>query len=529
MGLPASLLGIIAESIPEAVLIVSAGGRLEAVNAAAAALTGLDPAAAREVTLAELTGDVAGAQAIVAVGLDDSAGRERRAPLPLQVYGPSCRPCCFHARSWRITAGREAAVGIRLTEPDARQHRRVLARIAEGLTSTRSLPAAECQAAGLAAAITEVCALTGWAYAEAWVPAEPGACQPGACQDVRQDAAQWAPHPFWYGSSRDRYQAFRELSVKAAAAAPLPLVSRVAREQSSSWYSDVSVVPLAVYRRARAAREAGLKATFAQPIVEGGRTLAVLVFMMAEARARDDSLAALMTAVARQLAPLFRIAPAQAGQLRDALPRRLPGPHEAAEVPPALALVCRLLDSLGKTALVVDHDTGSVAWANAAACRTFGCDSADLAGLPAAQLHVDARAFEESGRRSLALLRAGKPFRYRARLQRRDATRFAGELLVVPLGDVAGCRLSVSLVTDLSETARLTFGGRLDQLSGRELEVFQLTIVGATVTEIAASLDLSGRTVEGHRSHLLRKLGCASTTKLLAELLAESVVERARM
>lgn len=523
MGLPASLLGIIADSIPEAVLIVSAGGRLEAVNAAAAALTGLDPAAAREVTLAELTGDVAGAQAIVADGLDDGAGRERWAPLSLQLYGPSCRPCCFHARSWRIAAGMEAAVGIRLTEPDARQHRRVLARIAEGLTSTRSLPAAECQAAGLAAAITEVCALTGWAYAEAWVPAEQG-----ACQGVRQEAAQWAPHLFWYGS-RDRYQTFRELSVKAATAAPLPLVSRVAREQSSSWYSDVSVVPLAVYRRARAAREAGLKATFAQPIVEGGRTLAVLVFMMAGARARDDSLAALMAAVARQLVPLFRVAPAQAGQLRDAMPRRLPGPHEAAEAPPALALVCRLLDSLGKTALVVDHDTGSVAWANAAACRTFGCDSAGLAGLPTAQLHVDARAFEESGRRSLALLQAGKPSRYRARLQRRDGTRFAGELLVVPLGEVAGCRLSVTLVTDLSETARLTFDDRLDQLSARELEVFQLTIVGATVTEIAASLDLSGRTVEGHRSHLLRKLGCASTTKLLAELLAESVVERARM
>jgi PAS domain S-box-containing protein len=523
MGLPASLLGIIADSIPEAVLIVSAGGRLEAVNAAAAKLTGLDPAAVREVTLAELTGDVAGAQAIVADGLDDGAGRERWAPLSLQIYGPSCRPCCFHARSWRIAAGMEAAVGIRLTEPDARQHRRVLARIAEGLTSTRSLPAAECQAAGLAAAITEVCTLTGWAYAEAWVPAEQG-----ACQGVRQEAAQWAPHLFWYGS-RDRYQTFRELSVKAATAAPLPLVSRVAREQSSSWYSDVSVVPLAVYRRARAAREAGLKATFAQPIVEGGRTLAVLVFMMAGARARDDSLAALMAAVARQLVPLFRVAPAQAGQLRDAMPRRLPGPHEAAEAPPALALVCRLLDSLGKTALVVDHDTGSVAWANAAACRMFGCDSAGLAGLPTAQLHVDARAFEESGRRSLALLQAGKPSRYRARLQRRDGTRFAGELLVVPLGEVAGCRLSVTLVTDLSETARLTFDDRLDQLSARELEVFQLTIVGATVTEIAASLDLSGRTVEGHRSHLLRKLGCATTTKLLAELLAESVVERARM
>lgn len=525
MPLAGSLLGIIADSIPEAVLIVSAGGRLEAVNAAAAALTGLDSAAAREVTLAELTGDVAGARAIVAAGLNDGTDRKRGVPLQLQLqlYGPSCRTCCFDAQSWRIMAGEQVAVGIRLTEPEARQHHRVLVRIAEGLPSTRSLPVAECQTAGLAAAITEVCTLTGWAYAEVWVPAEQG-----ADQGARQEAAQWAPHPFWYGS-RERYQTFRELSVKAATAAPLPLISRVAREQSSSWYSDVSVVPLAVYRRARAAREAGLKATFAQPIVEGGRTLAVLIFMMAEARARDDSLAALMAAVARQLVPLFRLAPAEAGQLRAATPRRPSGQHEAAESLSALALLCRLLDSLGKTALVVDHDSGGVAWANAAACRTFGYDAAELVGLPSAQLHVDARAFEESGRRALALLQAGKAFRHRARLQRRDGTRFAGELLVVPLGDVAGCRLSVSLVTDLSETAKFTLGGRLDQLSARELEVFQLTIVGATVTEIAASLGLSGRTVEVHRSHLLRKLGCTSTTKLLAGLLADSLVERARL
>src|SRR5690606_18908488 len=155
--------------------------------------------------------------------------------------------------------------------------------------------------------LTEICDMTGWAYAEAWLPLD-------------ERDGQWLPHPFWYGS-RDRYQAFRDLSVKAAAAAPLPLVSRVAREQSSLWYSDVSVVPLAVSRRARGAREAGLRATFAQPVVEAGRTLAVLVFMMAEARARDDLLSGLMAEIARRLAPLLRRTPARPGLLRAAEPR----------------------------------------------------------------------------------------------------------------------------------------------------------------------------------------------------------------
>lgn len=508
-----SLLGTIAEAIPEPVLIVSAAGRLEALNTAAADLLGPEACAVGEVTLAELLADRSLAREVIAAGLEGGRASGRGSRHTLHFYGPSNRPGRFDADAWRITIGETAVVGIRLFETAAGQHRRVLTRIAEGLASARSLPLAECQAASLATVLTEVCALTGWAYAEAWLPDE-------------EQEGQWLPHPFWYGS-RDRYQAFRDLSVKAAAAAPLPLVSRVAREQSSSWYSDVSAVPLAVYRRARGAREAGLRATFAQPVVEGGRTLAVLVFMMAEARAHDDLLAGLMANVARQLAPLFRRAPARLNFLRAAEPRSRDERGSGVAASPQLAALCRLLDGLGKAALATDHDAGCVGWFNAAAGRLFCYDEAALIGMPVAQLHADAEAFEDFSQRALAMLRARKPFRHRARLRRGDGTRFAGELFVVPLGEIGGFRLSVALITDLSETARLTFGGRLEQLSARELEVFQLTIVGATVPEIAARLAISTRTVEVHRSHLLRKLGCASTTKLLAELLADSVVERA--
>ncbi len=518
-----SLLKIIADSIPEPALVFSTAGRLEAVNAAATALTGLQDDAVGGITLAELLGDRTEAAAILAEEPDRNHGRRQRELSHLTLYTSACGRSAFRGESWRIVAGDQVAIGIRLFEPEAQLNRRVLTRIAESLTTSKDLPAGECQVAGLAAAITEVCVFTGWAYAEAWVPA--GAAG-GGSEQPRQ--ALWVPHPFWYGN-REKYGAFRALSVKAAAAAPLPLVTSVAQAQSSSWYSDVSTVPLAIYRRARAAREVGLKATFAQPIVEGGRTLAVLVFMMAEVRVRDDTLAALMAEVAHRLAPRFRTTPAESERLAAAALRQWPGQSAVEAAPSALAMLCRLLDGLGKPAIIVAREDRRIVWINAAACRLFDYEHSELAGQSTAILYVDAQAFEEFDRRARPVLEAGKPFRHRFWMLRKDGVRFASEHLAVSLGEVAGRMLSVSLVSDLSEVAGLTFGRRLEQLTAREQEVLQLTIVGDTVTEIAARLHLSVRTVETHRSKLLHKLGCASTTKLLAELLAESLAERPRL
>src|SRR5690606_10925175 len=200
-------------------------------------------------------------------------------------------------------------------------------------------------------------------------------------------SANWEPHPFWYGNRR-RFTDFRELSMKAAAAAPLPLVSRVAREQSALWFSDVSTVPLAVYRRARAAREAGLKGTFAQPIVEGGRTLAVSVFMMTVARGRDDALAGLMAEVARWLVPLFPARRTVARQLAPAVPR---DPVTAAgenRLPHDLGLVCRLLEGLATPAVLVAAEDRAIVWANRAACASFGFTPEEFLCIPVTQLYV---------------------------------------------------------------------------------------------------------------------------------------------
>jgi two-component system response regulator NreC len=54
-----------------------------------------------------------------------------------------------------------------------------------------------------------------------------------------------------------------------------------------------------------------------------------------------------------------------------------------------------------------------------------------------------------------------------------------------------------------------------DSLSPREIEVLTLIAVGHTNTEIAASLFLSVRTVESHRSHIQQKIGLTTRAELV--------------
>ncbi len=70
----------------------------------------------------------------------------------------------------------------------------------------------------------------------------------------------------------------------------------------------------------------------------------------------------------------------------------------------------------------------------------------------------------------------------------------------------------------LSKVARgLTVppGSEVDELSDRELEVFQLIGEGCTTARIAASLHLSVSTVETHRAHIKEKLKLKNATELV--------------
>jgi DNA-binding NarL/FixJ family response regulator len=65
-------------------------------------------------------------------------------------------------------------------------------------------------------------------------------------------------------------------------------------------------------------------------------------------------------------------------------------------------------------------------------------------------------------------------------------------------------------------------------LSGREREVVQLVVDGASNDEIGARLGISARTVESHLRRLFERLGVASRTELAARALREGWLEDLR-
>jgi FixJ family two-component response regulator len=60
----------------------------------------------------------------------------------------------------------------------------------------------------------------------------------------------------------------------------------------------------------------------------------------------------------------------------------------------------------------------------------------------------------------------------------------------------------------------------LDCLTGRENEVLKLCVQGASSKEISAQLNISFRTVEDHRSNIIRKLGVRNTAEMVLKAMS---------
>jgi len=65
----------------------------------------------------------------------------------------------------------------------------------------------------------------------------------------------------------------------------------------------------------------------------------------------------------------------------------------------------------------------------------------------------------------------------------------------------------------------------LEALTEREREVLKMVAEGLTTKEIAARLDISGRTVESHRANLMRKLDLRSVALLTQFAIREGLIE----
>ena len=78
-------------------------------------------------------------------------------------------------------------------------------------------------------------------------------------------------------------------------------------------------------------------------------------------------------------------------------------------------------------------------------------------------------------------------------------------------------KMSTKILLQYAGSNFKTEGTPFDQLSDRELEVFEMLGGGLSTRGIAEALLISPKTVESHRGRIKRKLGIESTAELLQQ------------
>src|SRR3989338_3871464 len=155
------------------------------------------------------------------------------------------------------------------------------------LAMTQAIHEAENYQAAIEVALREICETTGWDVGEAWLPTP--------------DGKSLACCPAWYGRTKSVAK-FRVLCDGLAFAPGIGLPGHVWVSKRPEWVRDFSVLPDKTYPRARVAKELGIKAALAVPIVAKEEVLAVLAFFMLKSRRQDKQLVQEVSAVASQLA-----------------------------------------------------------------------------------------------------------------------------------------------------------------------------------------------------------------------------------
>jgi DNA-binding NarL/FixJ family response regulator len=103
----------------------------------------------------------------------------------------------------------------------------------------------------------------------------------------------------------------------------------------------------------------------------------------------------------------------------------------------------------------------------------------------------------------------------------------ASELLVAAIRKVAdgGLYISPGVAEQLAITLRPRATELHQTLSDREYEVFGLLVNGGTVSDIAARLHLSGKTVSTHKARILEKMAMDSVADLVRYAVAHKLFD----
>jgi PAS domain S-box-containing protein len=215
-----------------------------------------------------------------------------------------------------------------------------------------SLAIAGAESAELAIAdvLRSVCERTGWALGQAWVRTA--------------DGRTLECSPAWHAAAPG-LESFRRVTEALSFLPGIGLPGKAWEVARPVWVRDVKADP--GFERGLFAQDAGLAAGIAVPVLARDEVVAVMEFFLWEEREEDERLVAIVSAVAAQLGTLF-----QQKQAEQAL--RASEEHFRA-----------IADTAADAILSLDAQ-GNIAYANAAASRTFGHEEEQLSGRPVTEV-----------------------------------------------------------------------------------------------------------------------------------------------
>jgi PAS domain S-box-containing protein len=190
-----------------------------------------------------------------------------------------------------------------------------------------------------------------------------------------------------------------------------------------------------------------------------------------------------------------------------------------------------IFDNVAEGMLLADVENKQLVTGNKAICQMLGCKAEDTRHLgimgiyPQEDLDYVTEQFEKQAKGELTLVK-------NIPVMRKDRSIFHADISSVPL-TLAGKKYLMSIVRESSarktastlesNTHRDSYTGK--PLTGSELRVLRLIVKGMSNKEIAQSLHRSRRTIEGHRAHLMQKLGVDNSVDLVRKAVAMELID----
>lgn len=157
-----------------------------------------------------------------------------------------------------------------------------------------------------------------------------------------------------------------------------------------------------------------------------------------------------------------------------------------------------------------------VVFCNEVFARQFGYEVSELVNKPFALLYPTMDEFTQIGAQGEAAMRETGVYSDERIMRRRDGTLFwchaSGR--AADRSDPFAC--AAWMFEDISQRRPVA-----TPLTQREREIAKYLVMGCTSKQIARALDLSPRTVEGHRARLMTKHKAATLGELVAKLLGQ--------